>query len=136
LLLLPGGQENIIALVVDDTDDDEFAEIVATENMVPSERFGGAWGNGQRDGHWLVAFQLIERGAGAAGVQRQWFTSNIHRELLDAILQVPHLVALLPAELAGDATTLEDFLPRLGGSVLVGVEHRSDEVAQVRAERE
>ena len=118
-------------LVVDDANDDELAGIVAREDHVPSEHFGGVWGTGQRDGHWLIAFQLIELGAGTDGLQRQWFTSNIHRPLLEAILDVPHLVAVLPAELAGDARTREDMLPRLGGSLMLEVQHASPHVAQV-----
>src|SRR4051794_13131522 len=97
----------MIILVVDDSDDDELTAIVARENMVPSDNFGGLWGTGQRDGFWLIGFQLIELGAGDEGIQRQFFTDNIHREFLDAILDVPHLVAIMPSEIAGDARTAE-----------------------------
>lgn len=125
----------IVVLVVDDQDDDELASIVACDDMAPSEHFGGVWGTGQRGGYWLVAFMLIELGAGDHGVKRRWVTANIHRPLLEAIVEVPHLVAVMPAEIAGDARTAEDLLLRLGGSLLVEVEHRSPQVAAVLAER-
>jgi hypothetical protein len=105
---------------------------VRTEDSVPSDRFGGLWGSGQRDGFWLVALHLIEYGG---GIERQWFTDNIDRPLLETILDVPHLVALVPRELAGDAETLEDVLPRLGGAVIFEVADRSPQVAQILAER-
>jgi len=119
-------------LVVDDSDDDEVASLVAREDRVPSPNFGGVWGTGQRDGNWVAAFRLIQLGG---GIERRWFTSNIERPLLEAILEVPHLVAVMPTEIAGDATRMEDMLPRLGGSLLVLVEHASPQVAQVLAER-
>lgn len=84
----PESDAMMIILVVDDQDDDELAAIVARENMVPADNFGGVWGTGQRDGYWLVAFQLIELGGGA---ERRFFTGNVHPELLDAVLDVPHL---------------------------------------------
>ena len=65
----------------------------------------------------------------------QFFTDNVHRELLEAILEVPHLVAVLPRELAGDANTYEDMAPRLGGSLMIEVQDRSPQVAKVLAER-
>ena len=90
-------------------------------------------GTGERDGYWLVAFQLVELGG---GVERQFFTDNIHRELLEAVLDVPHLVAILPRELAGDADTAEDVAPRLGGSLMVEVQDRSPQVERVLAARD
>jgi hypothetical protein len=133
LFLLPGRDENIIVVVVDDSDDDELAGVVAREELVPSPRFSGLWGTGQRDGNWLIGFYLTQLGG---GVKRQWFTDNIHRPLLEAILEVPHLVAIMPTEIAGEATTLDAMLPRLGGAVILRVQHESPEVAQVLAERE
>lgn len=125
-------EPSVIVLVVDDGADDEITARVASEGNVPSEHFGGVWGTGQRDGAWLLAFQMIELGG---GVERRWFTDNIHRELLEAILEVPHYVAVMPSEIAGDARTLEDALPRLGGALFVQVDHRSPQVEQVLAER-
>lgn len=133
-LLLPDSGP-IIVLVVDDSDDDELAGIIASEDMVPAEHFGGVWGTAQRDGHWLVGFRLVELGARTDGIERAWITDNIHRELLETILTVPHLVAILPAELAEDFQTGEDLLPRLAGSLMVEVEDRSPQVAEVLAER-
>ncbi len=74
---------------------------------------------------------LIEHGG---GIERQWFTDNIHPELLEAILEVPHLVALMPAEIAGDARTGEDLVPRLAGSLFVQVDESPPQVAEILAE--
>jgi hypothetical protein len=123
----------ILILVVDDSNDDELTGIFAREDVVPSEHFGGVWGSGQRDGCWLVSFQLVELGG---GVERQWFTDNIHRPLLEAILEVPHLVAIVPEELAGDASTAEDIAPRLGGALILQVDSASPQVGEILAERE
>jgi hypothetical protein len=120
-------------LVVDDSSDDELAAVIAVEGIVPSPNFGGVWGGGQKDGDWLVGFRLIQLGG---GVERQWFTSNIHRGLLTAVLEVPHLVSVMPSEIAGDATTVEAMLPRLGGSLILQVDHASPQVAEILAERD
>lgn len=133
LMGTPDADDLMIILVVDDSEDDELTGAVARESNVPADHFGGVWGTGQRDGHWLIAFQLIELGG---GLERTYVTDNIHRELLDAILDVPHLVAIMPSEIAGAATTLEDMAPRIGGAMIVEVQEFSQEVARVRAERD
>jgi hypothetical protein len=125
-------QPSLIILVVDDSDDDELVGVIAREDHVPSPNFGGVWGNGQAEGHWLVAFHLIQLGG---GVERQWFTSNIHRPLLEAVLEVPHLVAILPKEIAGDAKTAEEIIPRLGSALILEIDDYSPQVAQVLVER-
>jgi hypothetical protein len=88
-------------------------------------------GAGERDGYRLVGFRLMERGD---GIEREFFTDNIHRALLEAILDVPHLVAILPSELAGNAKTLADVKPRLGGSLIAEVQERSPQVERVLVE--
>jgi hypothetical protein len=123
----------IIILVVDDSEDDELAAVFAREDVVPSPNFAGAWGSGQQDGHWLVAFLLVER---EGKMRREWFTSNLHRPLLEAVLEVPHLVAVMPAEIAGDASTAEEIAPRFGSAVILEVEARSVPVAEILAERD
>lgn len=125
----------VIVLVVDDSEDDTLTHLVASENAVPSPRFGGIWGTGQQDNHWLLAFQLIELGAGPDGVNRQWYTAYFDETYLAAILAGPHLVAVLPAELAGEARTLDMLLPRLQAALYVRVEHVSPEVQQILDER-
>jgi hypothetical protein len=132
MLLEPPNDRPIIVLVVEDAEDDEVTAVVAREDHVPSRHFGGLWGTAQRDGSWLIAFRLIELGG---GIERTWVTDNLHRELLEAILVVPHLVAIMPHEIAGEAHTAAAVKPRLGGSLMVGVDERSPQVAKVLAER-
>lgn len=136
MLVGPTGGRMIIVLVVDDTHDDELASVVARENIVPAEHFGGVWGAGQRHGNWTVGFVLIELGAGDDGIERQFVTDNIHRELLDAIRDVPHYVAIMPTEIAGDARPFNDIAPRFGGALIVECDKRSPQVERVRAERD
>lgn len=129
--LVPRSNEpSVIIIVVDDSDDDALTAAVAREDRVPSERFGGMWGSGQKEGNKLVAFQLIQFGR---GVERRWYTESIGRQLLETILDVPHYVSIMPAEIAGNAITVEAMLPRISGSMLVGVEHRSAQVAEILA---
>jgi hypothetical protein len=123
-------EPSILIRVVDDTDDDELTAAIAGENIVPSSSFGGVWGTGQRDDYWLIAFRLVQLGG---GLDREWFTSNIHRPLLEAIVEVP---TWSPEEIAGDAKTPESIALRFGGSMIVQVDDRSDAVAEVLAERD
>jgi hypothetical protein len=118
----------IIVLVVDDRDDDELVSIIARERLVPSAGFGGVWGAGRRGGQPVVALQLSERDGG--DMQRRWFTQDIRRELLAMIVVVPHLVAIMPNEVAGDANTAEAVIPRLAGSLVIQVDDRSPQVAE------
>lgn len=55
-----------------------------------------------------MTFHLIQLGG---GVERHWFTDNIHRPLLEAVLDVPHLGAIVPEEIAGDAESPEEIAP-------------------------
>lgn len=121
----------IIVLVVEDRDDDELVAIIARERHVPSPHFRGVWGAGRHDGQRIVALQLIDLNG---GTERRWFTRDIRRELLQMILVVPHLVAIMPREMAGDANTAETVLPRLAGSLLAQVDEGSPPVAEVLAQ--
>lgn len=124
-------REPLIVLVIADEEDDPIVSGVASENEVPSSRFAGLWGSGEQDGSYLVAFRLIERGRGDHGVERNYRTTNLHRELLEAIVDVPRLVALLPRGFAGDMRSLGELLPRLGAAPFVLVEHHSPQVQHV-----
>ena len=124
-------REPLIVLVIADEEDGPIVSAVASENEVPSSRFAGLWGSGEKDGNYLVAFRLIERGRGDQGIERNYWTMNLHRELLEAIVDVPHLVALLPRDFAGDVRSLEELLPRLGAALFVLVEHHSPQVQHV-----
>jgi hypothetical protein len=126
-------EPSIVILVVEDVNDDELTSVLAREDHVPSPNFGGVWGSGQQDGYWLVAFHLVELGG---GIERRWYTSNIHRPLLEAVLEVPHLVAIVPSEIAGDARTAEEIAPRFGGALILEVVTRSPQVAEILAQRD
>jgi hypothetical protein len=133
LMGTPDDGPMMVILVVDDSDDDDLTAAIAREGMVPADHFSGLWGTGEHDGFYLIAFRLIELGG---GIEREFFTDNVHRELLDAILVVPHLVAIMPREIAGDAKDPESIAHRLGGAMIVEVQERSPQVAKVRAERD
>lgn len=133
LMGTPDGGQMMVILVVDDSDDDALTAAIAREGMVPADHFSGLWGTGERDGAYLIGFRLIEHGG---GIEREFFTGNIHRELLDAILVVPHLVAIMPREIAGDTNDPEGIAHRLGAAMIVEVQHRSPQVGKVRAERD
>lgn len=133
MLMVAPESGTLIVLVVDDQDDDELTAAVARENQVPADGCTGSWDAGERDGCWLLAFRLVDR---SGGWEREFVTDNIYRELLDAVLDVPHLVVIMPREIAGDARTAEEIAPRVAGSLLVEVAQRSPRVAQVRAERD
>lgn len=117
----------IIVLVVEDRDDDELVAVIARERLVPSAAFTGVWGAGKRGGRPIVALQLSELGG---DMERRWFTQDIRRELLEMIVVVPHLVAIMPREVAGDANTAEAVIPRLAGSLVIQVDDRSPQVVQ------
>jgi hypothetical protein len=122
MLVLPEDDMPIVVVVIDDSEDDAMATAFAEENMVPSDRFGGLWT------HWtdeaMASFAMIELGAGDAGVHRGWQVQSIDDRFLAAIGTTPHLVVLIPAELAGDARTFEDLAPRLQGGLFIQVEHK------------
>lgn len=120
-------------LVIDDSEDDDIAGVCARENMAPSDSYSGVWRSGERDGSYLADFHLVELGG---GLERRWVTDNIHRPLLEAIVTVPHLVAIMPDEIAGTANTAEDLLPRLAGSLLVEVQQAAPQVERMLAERD
>lgn len=129
MLIAPGTPSSVIVLVVDDSADDELTSLLATEDEAPSSRFGGLWGHGERSGNWLISFKLIELGG---GIERDWFTDNVQTELLDAVLDVPHCVGIMPSEIAEGAVSGEDWVQRLAASLIVQVDRRSPQVAEVR----
>jgi hypothetical protein len=133
--ILKRSARDVIVLVVDDSDDDVLVHLQASENAVPSPRFGGIWLAGQEDEHWTVVFRLVELGAGSQGIDRRWSTPYFDETLLSTILVVPHLVAILSGELADNARTLEAILPRLQAALYVEVEQQAPSIATVLAER-
>ena len=77
-------------------------------------------------------FLLIEYGG---GMERCYAWANPPDELLELASSQAHYVALLPSEYAGplgDEVDPEDFLPRLGGSLIAEVSQPSDSCAKLR----
>jgi hypothetical protein len=132
---LPPGDPTLIILVIDDSEDDPFVREIARPD--PDRRSQGQWGSGVRDDHPGLSFHLQERLAAAPatmairspppGFDRQWYTRLVSPELLAAVRRVPHRVALMPAEIAGDATG-DELLSRLGGALIVEVTKSSTQV--------
>jgi hypothetical protein len=122
----------MIILVVDDGDDHELTSVLAEEEHVPSRRFGCEWGTGRCDGRWLVGLRLFKPGG---GLERLLFTEDVDRELLEATLDVPHVVAIVPQAIARDAKAATAVLPRLSKCLVVEVDQRSAHVARLLAPR-
>jgi hypothetical protein len=123
-------QPSVIALVVDDSDDDGLASLFAIEQVVPSPRFGGIWR--AADGEYpAVSFQLDEHGAGEDSVERRFTIEAAEQALLETIVRVPHYVAIVPWEIAGDASGVF-LLPRLAAALFVEVKHRSPGIEALR----
>jgi hypothetical protein len=121
-----------IVLVLGDGSDRELSAVLDRTDHAASARFGGEWGTGHDGGHWLVGFRLFELGG---GFERLLLTADIQRELLDAILDVPHLVAIVPQPVAGDADTNAVLASCLGGALTVEVRQRSAYVARLLVPR-
>jgi hypothetical protein len=119
----------LVVVVVDDTDDDELVAVMAEENNVPADGYGGAWAAQVAQDGLTIKFLLIRRGA---SWERTWTYPDPPDEMLDAITQGEHHVAVLPRELAGN---LEDFNPHsLAGAVFIDAQP-SESVAAARAAR-
>jgi hypothetical protein len=97
---------------------------------VPVAGFCGEWGTGQSDGRWLVGFRLFEHGG---GFERLLVTGDVDRELLEAILVVPHLVAVVPQAVSKDADAV--LASGLRDALAVEVRQRSSHVARLLAPR-
>ena len=112
--VVPGSDPPVVLLVVDDSADDELVSIFAREDMVPAPDYGGGWSSSLTSG--IVRFTL-ERVSG--GFRRDWRLPGLTAEIAGAT-SVAHLVALAPAELAGDRQhfTVED-LHRFRGGLIV-----------------
>jgi len=120
----------IVVLVVDDGDDHDLAAVLA-QNHVPNNGFRGEWGAGQGNGRWLVGFRLVM----PVDCFARLLITDVRRELLEAIIDVPHIVAIVAQATAGDASTAAAIALRLGGSLTVEVAHRSAHVARRLAPR-
>jgi hypothetical protein len=71
------------------------------------------------------------------GLERLFITDDVPRDLLAAILDVPHLVAIVPQALAiaCAANTATAIAAGAEGSLLIEVQQRSREVARLLAPR-
>jgi hypothetical protein len=122
----------MIIVVVDDGDDRELTAVLGQEEQWPSRRFGCEWGTGRCDGRWLVGLHLFTPGG---GFERLLFTDDVDRELLEATLAVPHVVAIMPQAIAGDARAATALAARLSESLVVEVDRPSAHVARLLSPR-
>lgn len=107
----------LVVLVVDDSEDDELVAAIAEARMAPAVGYHGGWGSlvkGGPDGFQLTLKFILRRD----GWVRQWTLPDVTQEMLRAICDSVHHVAVLPREVAGDFTeSLE--LPRIAGAIIV-----------------
>jgi hypothetical protein len=87
--------------------------VAAGDHVRLSGSLRGEWGTGQRGGSWLVGVRVF---GPAAAAERLLFTDDVDRALLEAILDVPHLVVIAPT---------------LGDPIVVEVTARSSHVARL-----
>jgi hypothetical protein len=136
-LIRAAGTPPIIVWVVDDSADDDLAAAIASETAVPSPRFWGVWGTDE-DGAAL-AFRLIDRDTHR---ERSWWLHAFGPPLLGAVLEIPHIVVVLPREI-GDARKLADatsadvvgLLRSLRGGLFVRVTEKSGHVRELHGHK-
>lgn len=87
------------------------------EHRGPRGGARGEWGTGQRNGSWLIGFRLF---APDDDLEQLLLTDDVSESLLEAILDVPHLVVIVP---------------RLGDPVVARVTERSSHVARLLSPR-
>jgi hypothetical protein len=122
----------MIVLVVRDGGDPALAALLASAAGEPSRRFSAEWGTGQRDGRWLLGLRLFNPGD---RFERLLITDDVRRELLEAILDVPHHVALVAEPMVGAPGPAGTGDRPLGRSLVVEVRQRSTHVANLLAPR-
>jgi hypothetical protein len=71
-----------------------------TTAAATSDTFGGAWFGARWDGVPVLAFGLVELDD-AAGAIAAWCVADPPPSLIDAALDVPHVVAVIPSDVAG-----------------------------------
>jgi hypothetical protein len=119
----------LVVVLVTPADSELDAAIVASKaaDQVPDDLYGGLWHIGRDSaGREGVSFHLIERGRGDSGLERVWAVYEPPASLVDALSQLPHLVALLPQRHAGPAQQSSlDLRQRLAEALIVDVEDHS-----------
>jgi len=102
----------IVVLVVDDSDDDELARLLAGRDVVAARDHDGAW-SGQVDCDGLIVKFSLIRHDGAW--ERKWTYTDPGDSVLNAITAGAHHVAIMPR--VGD---LSEFVREgLGGGIIV-----------------
>ena len=116
---------SIIVLMVDDSDDDELASVLASREGVPADGFDGAWSAKVRGELLTIEFHLA---AHDDGWERRWTHVDPGGGILNAISARAHHVAIVPA--FGD---LSEFVRQGQGGAIIVDTHASGAVAAARS---
>ncbi len=95
-------KQPIVVLVVDDSEDDELARLLASGDTVAATDYEGAWSAGIDGERLIVKFSLMRRDGEC---ERRWTYTDPGGSVLNAITTGTHHVAIVP--LIGD---LSDFV--------------------------
>jgi hypothetical protein len=132
--IVPGRQDLVIVLVVDDSGDDELTAAMASQKDVPSERWRGAWKGEVRllgdDNGDTATFVLLDQ---ETEREREWAMENWDLSVLEAAASGDHYVALLPVELAGGLAQLNPKV--LMGALIVLTSNGAPGLASILAVR-
>jgi hypothetical protein len=124
--LVPGVQSQpIVVLIVDDSQDDELASALASNDAAAANGYGAAWSaqiNGER---LTIKFHLIRRGE---EWERRWTYPEPGGGVLNAITANRHHVAIVPV--VGD---LSEFVREGNGAAIIVDVQPSRAVSSARA---
>jgi hypothetical protein len=122
----------LVAIVVDDSADDELVSVIAAASNVPAVGYSGAWLTKRR----LIADDLTIKFVltGPQAWRRQWSYHEPPEGLLAVIGGARHHVAVLPREIAGNPEEFgKGFSPKqLEASIIVEAPPAHD-LARIRA---
>lgn len=93
------GSGPIIILVIDDSSDADFADVIAAAAGSASDAFTATWTALVDEAGTAVRFHLLRVQTGA---ERRWLVTDPPADFVEVLRTDPHLVALLPERLAGD----------------------------------
>jgi hypothetical protein len=114
----------LVVLIIDDSDDDELASVLASTEGA-ADGYDGAWSARITDERLTICFQLMRRDD---GWEREWTYSEPGGSILNAITARDHHVAIVPV--IGD---LSKFVRVGRGGAIVVATEASVAVASARA---